>query len=73
MPHIILLHIGTNDANEFTADVIEADLNTLLDELVAGAPDALIVLAKIIPLGWNNPAARRGSVGNGFGGTDHRH
>lgn len=56
VPHIILLHIGTNDANEFTADVIEADLNTLLDELVAGAPDALIVLAKIIPLGWNNPA-----------------
>lgn len=56
VPHIILLHIGTNDANEFTADVIEADLNTLLDKLVAGAPDALIVLAKITPLGWNNQA-----------------
>lgn len=55
-PHIILLHIGTNDANQFTADVMEGDLNILLDKLVAGAPDALIVLAKIIPLGWNNAA-----------------
>jgi lysophospholipase L1-like esterase len=54
VPHIILLHIGTNDANQFTADVMESDLNTLLDKLVAGAPEALIVLAKIIPPGWYN-------------------
>jgi len=54
IPNIILLHIGTNDANEFTANVMEADLNKLLDKIVAGAPDALIVLAKIIPMGWTN-------------------
>jgi lysophospholipase L1-like esterase len=30
------------------------DLDTLLDKLVAGAPDALIVLAQIIPLGYGD-------------------
>ncbi len=54
VPHVILLHIGTNDASQFTADVMESDLNKLLDKLVAGAPEALIVLAKIIPPGWYN-------------------
>ncbi len=57
VPHIILLHIGTNDSNEdsFQVNGIVEDLKTLLDKLVSEAPDALIVVARIVPLGWNNP------------------
>ena len=48
MPHIILLHAGTND---MWAGASGADtrLGALLDELIADAPDALIVVSNIIP------------------------
>lgn len=48
-PNIILVHIGTNDLVQNTADPNTA-LDNLLDDLIAGAPDALIVVASIIPL-----------------------
>ena len=48
IPHIILLHIGTNDMYMSAAGAPDR-LGTLLDGIVMGAPDALIVVAKIIP------------------------
>lgn len=49
-PNIILLMIGTNDING-SVDVANAParLGTLIDVLAAGSPNALIVVAQIIP------------------------
>jgi lysophospholipase L1-like esterase len=51
-PGIILLHIGTNDQGSFPATQMTSDLAGLLDKLIANAPDALVVVAQIIPLGY---------------------
>ena len=55
VPHIVLIHIGTNDmtsnANPTTA---ASQLDTLVTNVVKGAPDALVVVAKIVPLGYSN-------------------
>jgi len=48
MPQIILLHIGTNNVSESTAF---ADLEKIVDDLVAAAPNSLLAVASIIPLG----------------------
>jgi lysophospholipase L1-like esterase len=47
-PHIILLHIGTNDING-NANGAPDRLGTLLDQIIADSPDALLVVAQIIP------------------------
>jgi hypothetical protein len=47
--HIVLLHIGTNDMYMSPSGAPER-LGTLIDGIVTTAPDALIVVAKIIPL-----------------------
>jgi hypothetical protein len=51
---IIIVHIGTNDMymNTSSANPTDApaNLGKLLDKLIAGMPNALIVVAKIIPL-----------------------
>ena len=51
---IIMVHIGTNDMymNTSSANPTDApaNLGKLLDKLIAGMPNALIVVAKIIPL-----------------------
>ncbi len=54
-PNIVLLHIGTNDANA-TKDTagMATRLEALLDKIAQNAPDALIVVAQITPLGYNN-------------------
>jgi lysophospholipase L1-like esterase len=52
-PNIVLLHIGTNDMNMSDPGGAPARLATLLDKLTAMAPNALIVVAKIIPLTSN--------------------
>lgn len=49
MPHIVLLHAGTNDLTGNNANV-SAHMASLLDELIAEAPDALIVVARVIPI-----------------------
>ena len=51
-PHIILLHIGTNDVYYTTQPFSQAPqrLGALIDKIVAGAPNALLVVAQIIPL-----------------------
>ncbi len=55
-PNIILLHIGTNDASSYTAAQMTSDLSGLLDKLISNAPDAYIVVAQIIPLGYGDNA-----------------
>jgi len=52
-PEIILLHIGTNDSGTYSSAQMQTDLKGLLDKLFTGAPNALVVLAKIIPLGYD--------------------
>ena len=54
LPHIVLLMIGTNDVSaEQGTDTIADRLETLLDDVVATAPDALIVVAVPTPISWN--------------------
>jgi hypothetical protein len=52
VPDIILLHIGTNDQGSLSATQMTTDLSGLIDKLITNAPNALIVVAKIIPLGY---------------------
>jgi lysophospholipase L1-like esterase len=52
IPHIILLMIGTNDTGVSTATVMTSELDTLIGNIIANAPDALLVVAKITPLTW---------------------
>ena len=55
VPHIVLLHIGTNDMTSNADPTTTANqLDTLVTNVVQGAPDALVVVAKIIPLGYSN-------------------
>jgi lysophospholipase L1-like esterase len=51
VPHIVLLHIGTNDiAQNDNLGSAPMRLGTLIDDIVEAAPEALVVVAKIIPL-----------------------
>jgi lysophospholipase L1-like esterase len=47
-PHIVLLHIGTNDMWQ-GADGAPERLAALIDQIVADLPQALLVVAKIVP------------------------
>lgn len=47
-PHIILLHIGTNDMYQTPQGAPER-LGTLIDQIIADNPDALLVVSNIIP------------------------
>jgi lysophospholipase L1-like esterase len=54
-PHIVLLHIGTNDMTMNADPTTTANqLDTLVTDIVQAAPDALVVVAKIVPLGYSN-------------------
>ena len=54
-PHVVLLHIGTNDMTSNADPTTTANqLDTLVTNLVQAAPDALVVVAKIVPLGYSN-------------------
>jgi len=48
-PHIVLIHLGTNDMY-MTPSGADTRLGTLIDHIVADAPNALVVVATIIPL-----------------------
>ena len=53
VPNIILLHIGTNDQGSFTATQMTSGMAAgLLDKIIANAPDALLVVSQISPLGY---------------------
>jgi lysophospholipase L1-like esterase len=47
-PDIILLMIGTNDVNNLVSNP-PSDLENLLDQIIDDAPDALLVVAQIVP------------------------
>ena len=48
----MLLHIGTNDQGSVSASQMVSDLSGLLDQIITNAPNALLVVAQIIPLGY---------------------
>jgi lysophospholipase L1-like esterase len=48
-PHIVLLHLGTNDINTNTLSGAPERLGSLIDQIITKLPSALIVVAKIIP------------------------
>ena len=54
-PHIVLLHIGTNDMWNGPSG-LEGRLEDLLDDILDQAPLALVAVASIIP--WQDHAAR---------------
>jgi lysophospholipase L1-like esterase len=47
-PHIVLIHLGTNDMYQTPTGAPDR-LGTLIDHVVAAAPDALVVVSNIIP------------------------
>ena len=54
-PHIVLLHIGTNDMTmNLDPTTVANQLDTLIGDIVQAAPDALVVVAKIVPLGYGS-------------------
>jgi GDSL-like lipase/acylhydrolase family protein len=54
VPHIVLLMIGTNDVGASMGTSTIADrLDKLLDKIVAAAPQALVVLPELTPIGYN--------------------
>ncbi|WP_437722824.1 GDSL-type esterase/lipase family protein [Sorangium sp. So ce861] len=56
-PHIVLLMAGTNDvAQGDNLAMAPQRLGSLLDKIFAAAPDAFVVVAKLIPLSFNNAA-----------------
>ncbi|HVY25637.1 MAG TPA: SGNH/GDSL hydrolase family protein [Polyangiaceae bacterium] len=55
-PHVILLHIGTNDLFARDTQNMAIRLEALLDKIVLNAPTALIVLAQITPRGSSDAA-----------------
>jgi hypothetical protein len=50
-PHIVLLHIGTNDLPNSLTGASDR-LASLVDQIVTALPNALLVVAQIIPLPW---------------------
>jgi hypothetical protein len=50
-PNIVLLMIGTNDINgNINVSTAPTRLGQLIDEIITGAPTALVVVASIIPI-----------------------
>lgn len=47
-PQIVLLHLGTNDLEQ-RLPAPEVRIGALVDVILAGAPDALLVVAQVIP------------------------
>jgi hypothetical protein len=48
-PHIVLVHIGTNDMQKQPTGATDR-LTKMIDHVIADAPNALVVVASIIPL-----------------------
>jgi hypothetical protein len=54
-PDIVLLQIGTNNLYQGMAPDVPGQLAGLIDQITDGAPDALVVVAQITPLGGQFP------------------
>jgi lysophospholipase L1-like esterase len=50
-PHIVLLHIGTNDITQQLTGLPDR-LGSLVDQIVAALPSSLLVVAQIIPISF---------------------
>ncbi len=50
-PHIVLLHIGTNDITQKLTGLPDR-LGPLLDQILAALPSSLLVVAQIIPISF---------------------
>lgn len=51
VPHIVLLHIGTNNISRGDGIYwVSRDLENLIDNIASAAPNALLVVAQIIPI-----------------------
>lgn len=50
-PQIVLLHIGTNNLYQGLPQGVTGQLGNLIDQVINDAPNALIVVAQITPLG----------------------
>lgn len=48
-PHIVLLHLGTNDINQGQTSGAPDRLGSLIDQIVEQLPESLVVVAQIIP------------------------
>jgi lysophospholipase L1-like esterase len=69
LPHIVLLHIGTNDiAQNDNLSGAPGRLETLIDQIIAAAPDALVVVAKLIPLNFGSGSSAVGTYNNAIPG-----
>ncbi|WP_437621019.1 GDSL-type esterase/lipase family protein [Sorangium sp. So ce1151] len=56
-PHIVLLMAGTNDVTQSdNLATAPQRLGSLLDKIFIAAPDALVVVAKLIPISFNDAA-----------------
>jgi len=57
IPHIVLLHAGTNNRNDSTSQMPQdaTDLGSLVDKVIGKAPSASIFVAQLIPVGDNGP------------------
>lgn len=61
-PHIILLHIGTNDMYQQPSGAGQR-LGDLMDDITANAPEALLVVSNIIPSPiWSDAVSQYNSV-----------
>jgi lysophospholipase L1-like esterase len=54
-PHIVLLHIGTNDVNQKLSGA-PARLKSLVSQIVTALPNSLLAVAKIIPVSGSTSA-----------------
>jgi len=54
-PNIVLLQIGTNNLYQGMAADLPGQLASLIDQITEDAPDALVVVAQITPLGGQFP------------------
>ena len=53
-PHIILIHLGTNDITWKGAEGVSDEMSSLIDSLTQRAPDALVVVAQIVPFSYTD-------------------
>jgi hypothetical protein len=56
MPHIVLMHIGTNDMYGGNPGGAPDALKKIIDDIAMQVPNALIAVSSIIPLGSSNAA-----------------
>jgi hypothetical protein len=56
MPHIVLMHIGTNDMYGGNPGGAPDALKKIIDDISMQVPNALIAVSSIIPLGSSNAA-----------------